>query len=168
MGSSSSWSIFVEELLYLHVAQATALVVCLYLVKVLVFRPVRCKVLGLAEGIEVGEHSVALDVAGVFNTQVGWVGVHRFHLFLYVLGCVRQVDAVAKAFRHFGFAIGSRQTAAHGVLRQQDVGLYQCIAIYVVETAHNFGGLLKHRLLVFTRRHCGGTEGGDVAAWLIG
>lgn len=76
----------VQELFHLHIAQTAALVVRLYLVEVLVFRPELGKVLRAAEGVQIDEHRVALHLAGVLHPQVVGVGVHGHDLLLMFSG----------------------------------------------------------------------------------
>ena len=75
----------IEELLYLHVAQSTTLVVCLQFVEAAIVGLVLGKVFGLAEGIEVGEHRVALDLAWILHANVVRIGIHAHDAFAYLL-----------------------------------------------------------------------------------
>ena len=152
----------VQELLHLHIAQTAALVVRLYLVEVLVFRPELGKVLRAAEGIQINEHRVALHLAGVLHPQVVGVGVHGHDLLLDVLRLLRQIDAVAQALAHLGLAVNAGQAQAGSILGQNDLRLHQRVAVHGVELVHDLAALLDHGLLVLTGGHRGGLEGGDV------
>ena len=101
-------------------------------------------------------------MARLFHVDVEGVGVHRHHLLLHLLCGFGEVDAVAEALGHLGLAVGAREAAADLVLRQQDGGFDEGVAVDVVEAAHDFGGLLEHGFLVLTGGHRGGAEGGDV------
>ena len=79
-------------------------------VEVFVLRQVTTKVLWLAEGIEIGEDGIALDLTGVADTQVVRISEHRLHFLLHFVGAVLQIDAVAKGFGHLGLSVGSGQT----------------------------------------------------------
>ena len=120
------------------------------------------EMLGAAEGIEVGEHRVALHLARVFDAQVVGIGIHPHDFLLHLVGAVREVDAVAERFRHLGLAVGARQTHADRILRQQDLGLDECRAVYRVELVDDLAGLFDHRLLVFARRDGRGLECRDI------
>ena len=71
----------IQELLYLHIAQTTTLIVCFHFVEVFVFGPIKSKVLRTAEGIEIRKHRVALNVSRIFHAQVSRVGIHDFTFF---------------------------------------------------------------------------------------
>lgn len=70
----------VQELLYLHIAESAALVVRFQLVEALVVRQEFCEVLRLAECIQIGEHGIALQLAGILHADVVRIGVHG-HVF---------------------------------------------------------------------------------------
>ena len=67
-----------EELLYFHVAETATAVVGLQLVEVGIVGQVAAEMLLAAEGVEVGEDSVALDLSRIADTQV--VGVVNIDL----------------------------------------------------------------------------------------
>ena len=75
-----------QELLDLHVAQAAPAVVRLQLVERGVIGQVLLKMFRAAEGVQVGEDGVALDLARVFYPQVVGIGVHAHHLLLHFIG----------------------------------------------------------------------------------
>ena len=151
-----------EETLHLHVAQTAALVVCLEFVEVGIVGQIALKVLGAAEGIEIGEHRVAFEVPGVTYVDMRRVGIHRHDALLHRVGIVGEIDAVAEALRHLRLAVSARQAEAGGVGGQEDFRLDERFAVDIVEAAHDFRGLLDHRFLVLAGGHGGGAEGGDV------
>lgn len=60
----------VQELLYLDVAQTAALVMLLQLLYAGILGPELGEVLGRGECLQIYEHRVALDLAGILHTQV--------------------------------------------------------------------------------------------------
>ena len=120
------------------------------------------EVLLTAEGVEVGEDRVALDLARILHPQVVRVGVHAHDLLLDLVGSIRQVDAVTQRLGHLGLAVGSRQTHAGGVVGQQDLRFDEGRPVDRVELVHDLARLLDHRLLVLARRDRRGLEGRDV------
>ena len=118
--------------------------------------------LRLAECIQIGKDGVAFYLSRVFHTDVVRVGVHAHNLLFDVLRLIRQVNAVAKGLAHLCLAIGTRQTHANLILRQQDVRHGQGLAVYAVKLMHNFTGLFHHRHLVLACRYRGSTERGDI------
>ena len=154
----------VEELLALHVAQSTTLIVGFQLIQILVFRPELSKVGIRREGIEIGEHGIALHMSWVVQVHVCGVGIHGAHFLPHFVCRVAQVDAVAQRFRHLLFTVGAGQTACRLVLGQHDVGLYQHLGIGAVEAAHQLARHLEHRLLVFSGRYGGSLEERDVGS----
>ena len=74
-----------EEAFALDITQAAFLIVGLELVQVGVVRPVEGEMLVAAERVEVGEHSVALDVARVADIYVERVGVHGHDLLAHLV-----------------------------------------------------------------------------------
>ena len=152
----------VEEFLDLHVAQAASLVMGLQLVQSRVLRQIPLKMLRLAESVQVSEHRISLQMAGILDPKMQRIGVHAHDLFLYFLGIVRQIDTVAQGFAHLGLTVGSRQTQAGSVIRQKHLRLHQHIVVDGVEFAHNLLGLLQHGQLILTHRNGGCLESGDV------
>ena len=56
------------------------------LIEAAVVGPVLGKVLGAAEGVEVGEHGVALNLSGILYTDVVGVGIHAHYTLAHLLG----------------------------------------------------------------------------------
>ena len=117
---------------------------------------------GTAEGVEVGEDRVALDLARVLHAQVVGIGVHAHHLLFHLVGRVRQIDAVVERLGHLGLAVGARQTQAGGVVGQQDFGFDERFAVDRVELVDDLARLLDHRLLILAHGDGRGLEGRDV------
>ena len=153
-----------EELLALHVAQSATTVMILQLVEVLILRPEVGKVLIAGEGIEVGEHGIALDMSRVIEIDMLGVSVHGAHLLPYLVGGIGEVDAVAEALGHLLLTVGAGKTAGGEVLGQQDVGLHEHRCIGGIEAAHELTRHLQHRLLILSCRHGGRFEEGDVGS----
>ena len=151
-----------EELLHLHVAETAATVVVLEGVEVLVVGQVAAKVLGAAEGIEVGEDRVAFDLTRVADAQMVGVGEHGLDFLLDLVGRVLEVDAVAEALGHLGLAVGAGQAQAGCVLGQENIRFDERLAVDVVEAADDLAALLEHGFLVLAHRHGSGLEEGDV------
>ena len=116
-----------------------------------------------AEGVEVGEDSVALHLARVCDLEVCRVGVHSLH-FLPNLFCrIGKIDAVAQRLAHLGATVGAREAAAYSVVGKHDFRLHEHVAVVgAVELADNLAGLLNHRLLVIAGRDNRGLERRDV------
>ena len=127
-----------------------------------VFRQKGGDVLRPAEGVQVGEHRVAGEAAGVGDPDVVGVGEHVHHLLPHFVGRIGQIDAVAQGFAHFGLAVDAGQAGADRAFGQQGGGLHQGVAVDGVELAHDLPGLLQHGQLVFAHGHGGGAEGGDI------
>ena len=87
---------------------------------------------------------------------------HGHNLLLNLICLIGKINAVSKRFTHFCLTVSSRQTQASGSVRQQDFRFYQCLTIYIVETANDFTSLFKHWFLVFTHRDSCCTECCDV------
>ena len=136
----------------------------LQLVQVLELWPVVGKVLIGAERFEIGEDSIALQMAGFVHTHAGFSVRHLLHLLPYLSSRVAQIDAVAQALAHLLLAVGAGQTACRSVLGEHDFGFYQNGSIGLVETAYQFACHLQHGLLVFTGWYCGGFEQGDISS----
>ena len=160
-----------QELLDHHVSESAGLVLLLQLVERIEFEADFLadeafaefrEMLIAAEGIEIGEYGVALDVARVADLKVERVGVHALDLCPELVGGIRKVDAVAQGLAHLGLSVGSRQTEAGGIGREHDLRLDQGLSVGGVEFAHDFAGLLDHRCLILADRHCGSLEGGDI------
>ena len=134
----------------------------LQFVQIGVVRQVAGKVLVSAEGIQIQEHRIVLRVAGVGHLQMVGVGVHAHHLPADIVGAVRQIDAVAEGFAHFGLAVGAGQAEAGFVIRQQRRRLHQRFAVEGIEAADDLPGLLQHGQLVLAHRHRVGHEGGNI------
>ena len=69
---------------------------------------------GAREDVEIGEHRVALDLAGVFDADMVGIGIHRHDLLLHLRRRVGDVDAVAEGLRHLRLAV--RAGKAHRCL----------------------------------------------------
>ena len=151
-----------QKFLDLHVAQTAAAVVRLQLVERRVVGEVGGEMLGAAEGVEVGEDGVALDLARVLHAQVVGIGVHAHHLLSYLLGRIAQVDAVAQRLGHLGLAVGAGQAHAGCVLGQQDFRLDERGAVDRVELVDDLARLFEHRLLILAGGDGRGAESGDV------
>ena len=117
-----------------------------------------------AESIQIGKDGIAFHLSRVLHTDVVRVGVHAHDFLLDVLRLIRQIDTVAKGLAHLSLAIGTRQTHADLIFRQQDIRHGQCLAIYAVKLMDNFTGLLYHRHLVLTCRYGSRTECGDICS----
>ena len=129
-----------------------------------IFRPELGEIVVAAECVEIGEHAVAFEVTRVVNTQVCWVGVHAAHLLPYIFGRVAQIYAVAETLAHLCIAVGAWQTQASLVVGEHDFWFHEHFTVGVVETVHQFAGLLNHWALVLTGRHDVGLEEGDVGS----
>jgi len=151
-----------EELLYFHVAETATAVVGLQLVEVGIVGQVAAEMFLAAEGVEVGEDGVALDLSRVADTQVVGVGEHRLDFLLHFIGAVLEVDAVAKGLGHLGLAVGAGQTEAGGVLGQENIGFHKGLAVDVVEAADDLAALLQHGFLVLAYGHGSSLEEGNV------
>ena len=96
--------------------------------------------LGTRKGVEIGEYAVALQRPGILYAEMVGVGVHAHHLLAYILGRIRQIDAVTQRLAHLGLAVGAGQTQARGILREQDLGLDQRRAVNRVELVDYLAG----------------------------
>ena len=134
----------------------------LQFVEVVEFRPEVGEVLVGGEGVEIGEHGVALYVAGVGDVEMGGVGIHALDLLPHGVGVVGEVDAVAEALRHLLLAVGAGQASCGGVLRQHNLRLHEHGRINLVEAVDELTRQLEHRLLILAGGHRGGLESGDV------
>lgn len=65
-------------------------------------------------------------------------------------------------FAHLGLSVGAGQAGAGLVFGDQCFRLHQGRPIGLVESAHNFPGLLQHGQLIVAHRHGGGPECGDI------
>lgn len=152
-----------EELLARAVAQAAAAVVVLHLLKVCIGGQVFGEHAVAAERIQIREHHVALDVAGVLDAQVLRVGEHpAVDLALDGLCIVAQIDAVAQRLAHLGLAVHAGQAALRLVLRDQRRGQHERLAVDAVELFHDLARLLDHGELVLADGDDRGVKGGDV------
>ena len=120
--------------------------------------------LRLAEGIQIGEDTVAFDLTGIFDTHMVGVGIHGHNLFLYYIGRVAQIDAVAQGFTHFCFAINAGQAHAGIVGGQHNLGHGYGGAIYRIKFMHDFATLLQHGLLILAYGHSGCLKGCDIGS----
>ena len=101
-------------------------------------------------------------MARVGNVQVRRVGVHALNLLLNSLGIVREIDAVAKAFRHFFLAVSTGKATLCGVLGQHERRFNEHRSVCLVEAADEFARQFNHRCLVFTCRNRCRFESSDV------
>ena len=134
----------------------------LELVEARVFGQELFEVLGAAEGVEVDEYGVVLDVARVLRADVQRVGVHRHDLLAYLLGLFGEVDAVAERFAHLRLAVGAGEAQAGLVVGEHDFRLGERLAVDGVEFVDDFAALLEHRRLVLADGDDGRAEGRDV------
>ena len=115
------------------------------------------------ERIQVSENSVSFHLPRIGNLQVIRIGVHAHDFLVNCLRRVGQVDAVADGLGHLRLAVCARKTQAGLVLRQVDLRLHQHVGVIdPIKTPYNLSGLLQHRLLVFSHRHCRRLECRDV------
>jgi hypothetical protein len=112
------------------------------------------------ERVEIGEHHVALDPAGIADAQVVGIGVQPAHRRADFVVRRRQGEGIALRLAHLGAPVDAGQASARrdrrARLRQQRV------SDLTVEAPHDRVGLLDHRGLVGAHRHEGGPERGDV------
>ena len=101
-------------------------------------------------------------MAGIAHIEVRWVGVHALHLSPNGVGIVAQINAVAKTFAHFLFAVGAGEASCRGIFGQHNFRFGKHLAIGLVESARQFARQLNHGLLVFAHGNGGGVEGKDV------
>ena len=151
-----------EQLLDRSVAYAAACVVVLEHLEVLILGQVLGEVLVAAERVQVDEGAVAFEVSRRVDCEVLGVGVHRVDLLLDFLGSVGEVYAVAQTLAHLGLAVGSGEAETGSVGGQENLGLYECLAVDIVEPVHDFTRELDHRRLILAGGHGRGLEGGDV------
>ena len=151
-----------EEFLALHVAESASCVVVFHFLECGVVGSQACHLFVGCEGVEVGEYGVPLEVSGVVDLEVRGVRVHGFHFSVDLVGRVAEVDAVAEAFAHLGFAVGARQSEAGSVVGQEYVGLNEGVAVDVVEAANYLAALFEHGFLVVASGYGGCLEHGDV------
>lgn len=140
-----------QALLHHRVAETAATVVRLHLGN---------RVAIGVECVEIGEHHVALDPAGIADAQVAGIGVHpAYRRSDFVLGR-RQGEGIALRLTHLGAPVDAGQASARGDqrarLRQQRM------PDLMFEAPHDRVGLLDHRGLIGAHRHKGGPERGDV------
>ena len=156
-----------EELLACAVAETATHVVGFHLVEIGIVRQELLEVIVCAESVEIDEDRVlvlmlhsgivcvcATEVSGVLDIEMERVGEHAVDLLLQLFWRIGEIDAVAERLGHLGLAVSAREAQACRVVRKKNLRLYECLTIYVVETAHNLVRLLEHRLLVLAHRDC--------------
>ena len=153
----------VQESFDLYVTEAAAPIVCLKFIEAGILFEIERKMLRTAEGIQVSEDRIALHISRVGDFDVSGVGVHGHDFFPYNIGAVGEIDRVAQGFRHFGFAIGPRQTQTGFVRGKQNFRFYQYRRVDVVKFPHDFPRLFQHRFLILTHRNGGGFEGCNIS-----
>ena len=135
-----------EELLAGSVTETSAAVMLLHLVEVLVVGQILGKVVVGAEGVEVGEHHVALGVAGILDSQVSRIGEHlAVDLLFDGLGGVGKINAVAERLAHLRLAVYAGQTALGFVFGDNRLGQNKGFAVEAVKLLDNLTCLLNHR-----------------------
>ena len=107
---------------------------------------------GEAESIQVSKYRITFNLSRILYAEMSRVGIHTHDFLLDFFRFFRKVDAVSERFTHFSFTVSSRKTQTSCIVRQQDFRFYQCLTIYIVETANDFASLFEHRFLVFTHR----------------
>ena len=120
------------------------------------------EIFGAAEGVEVDEYGVVLDVARVLRADVQRVGVHRHDLLAYLLRLFGEVDAVAERLAHLRLAVGAGQAQAGLIVGEHDVRLGERLAVDGVEFMDDFAALFEHRRLILADGDDGRAEGRDV------
>ena len=131
-------------------------------IEVGIFRPEKAEMLVPAECIEVCEYGVSFDMPRVADIDVQRIRVHRQHLLVHLISSLREIDAVAEGLAHLGLTISTRKPEACLVRRKDSLRFDEGFTVDPVEAAHDFHGLLYHRLLVLPYRHISRLESGDV------
>ena len=116
------------------------------------------------ESVQIGEHGVALHLAGIGDVDMVGVREHGHNALVQRLPAIGKVDAVAQGFAHFRLAVGSRKPAAGFVVVQHDPGIHQHFSIGAVEFVYDLPALLQHGHLVLSHRHAVCLEGSDVSS----
>ncbi len=112
------------------------------------------------EGIQIGEHRIALHLTRIAHLEVVGVGIHGEHRLLDLVARHAELYGVAEGLGHLGLAVDAGQAAG---VAQNGLALGQhLLANQRVEAAHYLVGLLQHGQLILAHRHMGGAKGGDV------
>ncbi len=150
-GGKQTLQAVVQLLLAAHVAEAAAPVVRLHLGHQGLVR---------VEGIQIGEHRIALHPARVAHLEVLGVRVHGEHRLFDLVPRHAELYGVAEGLGHLGLAVDAGQAAG---VAQYGLALGQhLLAHQGVEAAHYLVGLLQHGQLILPHGHMGGAKGRDV------
>jgi len=121
--------------------------------KILIFRKVFCKIVIIAEGIQIDKYAVAIQFARILNADMVRICVHTHDFLADHFRFICQINAVAQRFTHLGLAICTRETHTCLILRKQSLWLHQNFIVSAVKTADDLSGLFDHRKLVFAHRY---------------
>ncbi len=112
------------------------------------------------EGIQIGEHNIALHPPRIAHPEVVRVGIHGEHRLFDLVARHAEFYGVAEGLGHLGLAVYAGQAAS---VAQDRLAFGQHLPAHqTVEAAHYLVGLLQHGQLIFPHRHMGGAKGGDV------
>ena len=69
------------------------------------------------ESIQISKNGIALQFAGVFDTDMFGVSKHTHNFFADIVWFIRKINTVSERFAHLCLAVSTRKTAANLVIR---------------------------------------------------
>ena len=101
----------------------------LHFLQATVIRQILSEQFIFAEGIQISKYGISFQFTRIFHTDVVRVGKHTHDFFADIFRVIGKINAVAKGFAHFGFAICSRKTAADFVVGKESLWLHENLVV---------------------------------------